>query len=74
MQIELYFLGVYVNQTFIDIPKNSDFSFQNLPYGVFNTKDRAAHVGVAIGSKILDLSVLESKKLVETPTELFQYG
>ncbi|XP_053710547.1 fumarylacetoacetase [Synchiropus splendidus] len=47
--------------SFIPVPANSDFSFQNLPYGVFSTADNPrCRIGVAIGDQILDLSVILS--------------
>src|SRR5436309_8287503 len=47
-------------RSFIDVDPTSDFSIQNLPYGVFSTKDRLApRVGVAIGNYVLDLWELE---------------
>nr|CDJ87545.1 unnamed protein product [Haemonchus contortus] len=46
-------------KSFIPVPEGSDFPIQNLPYGVFSTKDNAKHrIGVAIGESILDLSVI----------------
>ena len=45
--------------SFIELPPDSDFPIQNLPYGIFKPRDGAARAGVAIGSSILDLSVLE---------------
>ncbi|MEL6484126.1 MAG: fumarylacetoacetase, partial [Bacteroidota bacterium] len=39
----------------IDIPKNSDFSIHNLPFGIFSTADRSPRSGVAVGEHILDL-------------------
>ena len=39
----------------IDIPKNSDFSIYNLPFGIFSTKTTSKRVGVAIGDNIIDL-------------------
>ncbi|CAD6185405.1 unnamed protein product [Caenorhabditis auriculariae] len=45
--------------SFVNIPAGSDFTFENLPYGVFSTKDNHTHrIGVAIGEEILDLSVV----------------
>ncbi|KAG5678851.1 hypothetical protein PVAND_008484 [Polypedilum vanderplanki] len=45
--------------TFVDIPVGSDFPLQNLPYGVFSTANKVnRRIGVAIGEKILDLSVV----------------
>src|SRR6266436_199127 len=47
-------------RSFIEVDVTSDFSIQNLPYGVFSTKDGLApRVGVAIGNYVLDLWELE---------------
>ena len=47
-------------RSFIEVDATSDFSIQNLPYGVFSTKDGLApRVGVAIGNYVLDLWELE---------------
>jgi len=47
-------------RSFIPVDPASDFPIQNLPYGVFSTKDGLApRVGVAIGDYILDLWELE---------------
>ena len=43
--------------TWIDIPKNSDFSIHNIPFGIFSTKDSKKRVGTAIGDMILDLKL-----------------
>src|SRR5947209_11546801 len=48
-------------KSFINVPPNSDFPIQNLPYGIFRPRDGAARAGVAIGDLILDLSVLEER-------------
>jgi fumarylacetoacetase len=43
-------------RSFIPVDPASDFPIQNLPYGVFSTKDGLApRVGVAIGDYVLDL-------------------
>jgi fumarylacetoacetase len=42
-------------KSWVNIPQNSDFPIQNLPFGVFKTENEKARVGVAIGNKILDL-------------------
>ena len=44
-------------ETWIDIPKNSDFSIHNIPFGIFSTKDSKKRVGIAIGDMILDLKL-----------------
>ncbi|XP_071237090.1 fumarylacetoacetase [Salvelinus alpinus] len=47
--------------SFVKIDEKSDFSYHNLPYGVFSTPDNSRHrIGVAIGDQILDLSVIKS--------------
>ncbi len=47
-------------RSFVDVDATSDFPIQNLPYGVFSSKDGLApRVGVAIGNYVLDLWELE---------------
>ncbi|MTV17931.1 MULTISPECIES: fumarylacetoacetase [Bradyrhizobium] len=47
-------------RSFIDVAPTSDFPIQNLPYGVFSSKDGLApRVGVAIGDYVFDLWELE---------------
>jgi fumarylacetoacetase len=47
-------------RSFIDVDPLSDFPIQNLPYGVFSSRDGlAARVGVAIGDHVPDLWELE---------------
>lgn len=45
-------------KSWVNIPQNSDFPIQNLPFGVFKTENEKARIGVAIGNKILDLRAL----------------
>ncbi|OHX67278.1 fumarylacetoacetase [Flammeovirga pacifica] len=43
-------------KSWVAIPENSDFPIQNLPYGIFSSKDNPQkRIGVAIGDHILDL-------------------
>ncbi|MEX1002790.1 MAG: fumarylacetoacetase [Crocinitomicaceae bacterium] len=44
--------------SWVEVEQNSDFPIQNLPFGIFQTIDRPARVGVAIGKKVLDLKNL----------------
>jgi fumarylacetoacetase len=44
--------------SWVNIPKNSDFPIQNLPFGIFKTKEKTPRVGVAIGEQIIDLLIL----------------
>lgn len=53
-------------RSFIDVDPQSDFSIQNLPYGVFSTVTTPTpRVGIAIGDFVLDLALLESEGLIE---------
>ncbi|HTF05765.1 MAG TPA: fumarylacetoacetase [Bacteroidia bacterium] len=45
-------------RSWVEVPANSDFPIQNLPFGIFRTKNRGPRVGVAIGNHILDLSAV----------------
>jgi len=49
-------------QSFVPVADDSDFSIQNLPYGVFRTPDQEQpRIGVRIGDFVLDLRVLEHR-------------
>jgi fumarylacetoacetase len=50
-------------KSWVEVPQNSDFSIQNLPYGIFSTKDKSPRAGVAIGDYILDLTEIQSAQL-----------
>ncbi|MEO0403716.1 MAG: fumarylacetoacetate hydrolase family protein, partial [Bacteroidota bacterium] len=45
-------------KSWVNIPPNSDFPIQNLPFGVFKTAQLSARPGVAIGEQIVDLKSL----------------
>jgi fumarylacetoacetase len=52
--------------SWIDVPRGSDFPIQNLPYGAFRRGgDPAARLGVAIGERIVDLSLLARGGLLD---------
>ncbi len=44
--------------SWVEVASDSDFSIQNLPFGIFSTADLSPRVGVAIGTQVLDLSAL----------------
>jgi fumarylacetoacetase len=46
-------------ESFLDVPADSHFPLENLPFGVFQPKEGNSRVGVAIGDLIVDLSILE---------------
>lgn len=44
--------------SWVEVPENSDFPIQNLPFGIFKTGKDNPRVGVAIGEQVLDLKAL----------------
>ncbi|MFQ5733860.1 MAG: fumarylacetoacetase, partial [Planctomycetaceae bacterium] len=55
-------------QRFLPVAADNHFPIQNLPYGVFRPNTGGEpRVGVAIGEFVLDLSVLESRGLLDLP-------
>lgn len=71
-------MSSYPNQTltsWVQVPKDSDFSIYNLPFGIFQTKRLAPRAGMAIGDKIIDLSVLHDEgffaDITQLPNDIF---
>ncbi len=61
-------------KTWVEIPENSDFPIQNLPFGVFK-QDGYKRAGVAIGDKVLDLAALQSHGFLDglgLPEKIFE--
>lgn len=49
-------------KSFIEVPQDSDFPLQNIPFGVFRLKTGGKPIcGTAIGNYVVDLSILEAK-------------
>jgi fumarylacetoacetase len=46
-------------KSFIDVPRDSHFPLENLPFGIFKPREGAARAGVALGEHVVDLSILE---------------
>lgn len=45
-------------KSWVEIPENSDFPIQNLPFGIFKMNQISPRVGVRIGNQVLDLKTL----------------
>lgn len=45
--------------SWVEVPAQSDFPIQNLPYGIFSSPRHSKRVGVAIGTQILDLAKVQ---------------
>lgn len=61
--------------TWVDVPENSDFPIQNLPFGIFESPNHSPRAGVAIGEKIVDLFALNQAGLLsdlDLPDEILQ--
>ncbi|MEA5457441.1 fumarylacetoacetase [Arcicella sp. LKC2W] len=47
--------------TYINVPKNSDFSIHNLPFGVYSIDNQSIKkIGIAIGNEILDVQFCQN--------------
>ncbi|WP_369754061.1 fumarylacetoacetase [Flavobacterium sp. WC2409] len=46
-------------KSWIEVPENSDFPLQNIPFGVFLTKENVVTVGTRIGDHAIDLGALQ---------------
>jgi fumarylacetoacetase len=54
--------------TRIDIPEDSLFGLDNLPYGVFSTDGTAPRVGVRVADRVVDLAVLLADEVFAAPS------
>ncbi|MBW8051288.1 MAG: fumarylacetoacetase [Cytophagales bacterium] len=45
-------------KSWIEVPQNSDFPIQNLPFGIFKISNSTPRAGVAIGEYVVDLNAL----------------
>lgn len=55
----------------IPIPKDSDFSIHNLPWGIFSFPGESPRVGVAVGDHILDMSKVGELGLFDFDATVF---
>ena len=46
-------------KSWIEVPKNSDFPIQNIPFGVFITKEDVITIGTRIGDSAIDMGALQ---------------
>jgi fumarylacetoacetase len=62
-------------KSWVTVPKDSDFTIYNLPFGIFQSKRLSPRAGIAIGDKIVDLSVLHDEgffsELTQLPNDIF---
>jgi len=58
-------------KSWVEVSSNSDFSLQNLPFGIFSTSKKTPRVGVAIGEKVVDVLELSNLGFIEENTSLY---
>ena len=52
-------------KSWIEVPENSDFPIQNIPFGVFITKDDVITIGTRIGDSAIDMGALQQLNYFE---------
>ena len=52
-------------KSWLEVPENSDFPIQNIPFGVFITKDDVVTIGTRIGNYAIDLGALQQLNYFE---------
>ncbi len=52
-------------KSWLTVPENSDFPIQNIPFGVFLTKDDVITIGTRIGDHAIDLGALQQLNYFE---------
>ena len=52
-------------KSWLEVPQNSDFPIQNIPFGVFLTKDDVITIGTRIGNYAIDLGALQQLNYFE---------
>ena len=59
-------------KSFIEVSPESHFPIQNLPYGIFSTKENSnPRVGTRLGDFVIDLSILDEENLFGKQYNLF---
>ena len=53
--------------TWLDLPDDTLFGLDNLPYGVFSLGDGPRRIGVAVGDQVLDIGAVDGDPLLTAP-------
>ncbi|MFT7233964.1 MAG: fumarylacetoacetase, partial [Cyclobacteriaceae bacterium] len=59
-------------KTWLPIDLNTDFSIHNLPFGIFSTPNASPRIGIAIGTKVVDLAGLVNLGLLDLPKNVVE--
>jgi len=62
-------------KSWVEVAPDSDFSIQNIPFGIFTTEGAMPRVATAIGDYVLDLTQLQDKGMfdgLDLPENIFQ--
>jgi fumarylacetoacetase len=63
-------------RSWVDVPENSDFPIQNLPFGIFKTRHLSNTAGIAIGDSVVNLAYLQHNGFLdglELPIGIFTH-
>jgi len=53
-------------KSWLEVPQESDFPIQNIPFGVFLTRENVVTVGTRIGNFAIDLGALQQLNYLKT--------
>lgn len=59
-----------LKKSWVENSENTDFTLQNLPFGIFSTSKKTPRIGVAIGDKIVDLVELNNNNFIQIEESL----
>ena len=54
-----HFANNPAKKSWLEVSKDSDFPIQNIPFGVFITKDDVITIGTRIGDSAIDMGALQ---------------
>ncbi len=59
-------------KSWLPIDSNSDFSIYNLPFGIFSTANSSSRIGIAIGTKVVDLAAMVKARFLDLPIQIIE--
>lgn len=62
----------FSRKSWVEGADSSEFPLQNLPFGIYSTPSKSKRVGVAIGNKIIDLSMLNELGYISLPKNVLE--
>ncbi len=62
-----------IQKSWINIPAQSDFPIQNIPFGVIKKSDKTVHAATRIGDTVIDLYTLAKAGYLSVDAEVFNH-